>query len=221
LTLAAPGEDPDDEFQRQPAVDPAADPAVQQRPIEQRPIEQRPVERERQRGVHPASGGYLNVSPGLVQIPLNDGNVGYQWGLGGGYMLRTDGLFAIGLGANFEHGIGDLGIEQPYVRPIDHQLRAQFEMTPGVLLANDRVFLHAVVGVGYAALLQRWERADTIDTDVFHGVAFSPGVGISFRVFANMSVGAQVGANLQWFELRNTAFTAHNMDVKVLLGWMF
>src|SRR5690606_5714699 len=102
------------------------------------------------------SGGYFLVSPGVVQVPLDTRDVGYQWGLGLGYMVRTDSRFAMGVGINFEHGINDLGDVQLDRKPADHQFRVQGEIMPGLEFLDSRLFLYLNFGLGYAGWLQRW-----------------------------------------------------------------
>ena len=93
-------------------------------------------------------GPYLALSPGLIHIDARSGGgVGYQWGAQGGYLLRGPGRFAAGVGASFEHALtsGGIGME----RYANHLLRVQGEVTPGVLLVDGDLFVHANVALGY------------------------------------------------------------------------
>lgn len=166
---------------------------------------------------------YLTLSPVGVLVAPSTGQIGYQWGYQIGYLARTRGMFAIAVGGSLEHGMTDLGIMNSSDQALDHQVRAQAEVMPGLSLLDDDLFLHLSLGVGYAASIQRAKILDMVEleTRTLHGVAFSPGVGLSYRVAGNFTVGGTLGGDLQWLDPAGDTSNAHNVDVKFSLGWMF
>jgi hypothetical protein len=180
------------------------------------------------------SGAYVLIAPGVghVNIEGDPDRFGYQWGMQAGRLWRSRTRAAIGLGASFEHAIttdsrsfGTSIDGGPLLsRTTNHKLRLQLELLPGVLLAHDRLFLHATIGVGYFGIIADERINDPRFDDTIgggHGPVFSPGIGFNYRVWRGLTLGVQTGVDLGWLASTGPLFPAHSVDIETVVGWLF
>lgn len=171
-------------------------------------------------GDAPQSGAYVALQPGLIHIPCNSSDrVGYQWGAQGGYMVRTPGLFAVGVGGSFEHAV--LNPPAAVEGVSSHQLRVQAEAMPGVQLVARKLFVHGTVALGYVGWPTRFTSGGVTTRAADHGVALGVGAGANYRVWQGLFVGGQFGGDLQWIPGGVAVFPAYNLDLEASVGWFF
>lgn len=193
--------------------------------------------------------GYVYGAPGIIAIPVGDDDfeevaeVSYQWGLGGGALIRPGGVFAVGVGLGLEHmpvnveedvddlcgALGDCDVS-------GHILRLLPEVRLGAAL--DKVFVYGIVSPGLGLVLANAEGTalgqdfDVDDTDA--GFNLGLGAGVSGFVWKRLSVGGELGVDLGFYgeddddedELQiapggDDDYGAHHLDIKLLVGWWF
>jgi hypothetical protein len=154
---------------------------------------------------------YVALSPGIIHIALPD-SVGYQWGLRGGVEFPCGGPCAIAAGLGFQHSVASANA---------HELRTQAELMPGARLLDDRLFVFGHLAIGHVANVSSFELMGTTNRFTQHGVAFSPGAGVSYAVWRELYVGGRFGADLQWFPSSSGTFAAHHLALEAFLGYRF
>ena len=165
---------------------------------------------------------YVYLSPGLIHIPLDsEDGVGFQWGLGGGVLFQPTAKLVLAVGGSFEHSVLNPP-DLPGGFDIDSsQYRLQAEAMPGTLLLEDRLFVHGTIALGYVGWFTSFDGPTGSSSNSQHGVVLSLGGGAMLDVWRNLSVGLELGVDLQrvWFE--GTGLGASNLDMKAVGRWRF
>jgi hypothetical protein len=177
---------------------------------------------------------YVLLAPGVGAMALVDpafhssaftneeSRFRYQWGVRAGILRRFPRHLAMGFGGHLEHSFwnstrtfhGFINGQDVNYHDTTHLLRVQLEYLPGLLVANERLFVHAVVGFGYMGEYPN-ERRD-------HGLAASPGLGLVGRVWRGLSLGVHVGADLGWTDDGGGGLAGnHAFDLAIEIGWLF
>lgn len=165
---------------------------------------------------------YVYVSPGLIHIPIDsqDG-VGFQWGLGGGVLLQPAPKLVVGVGGSFEHSVlnppdypGELDIDSS-------QFRLQAEAMPGTLLLEGRLFVHGTIALGYVGWFTSFDAPGGSSSNSQHGIVLSLGGGAMLDVWRDLSVGMELGVDLQRVSYEGDAQGAYNLDMKAVARWQF
>jgi hypothetical protein len=165
---------------------------------------------------------YVYVSPGFIHIPIDsEDGVGFQWGLGGGVLLRPDPKLVVAVGGSFEHSL----LNPPdFADEFDidsSQYRLQAEAMPGTLLLEDRLFVHGTIALGYVGWFTSFDAPGGSSSNSQHGIVLSLGGGAMLDVWRNLSVGLELGVDLQrvWFD--GVGQGASNLDMKAVGRWRF
>lgn len=154
---------------------------------------------------------YVALAPGIIHIALPE-SVGYQWGLRGGVEFPCGGPCSIAAGLGFQHSVASANT---------HELRTQAEVMPGARLLDDRLFVFGHVALGHVANTSSFELMGMTERFTSHGVAFSPGAGVSYSVWRELYVGGRFGADLQWFPSSSGTFASHHLALEASLGYRF
>jgi hypothetical protein len=165
---------------------------------------------------------YVYVSPGFIHIPIDsEDGVGFQWGLGGGVLLRPDPTLVVAVGGSFEHSVLNPPDFASELNIDSSQYRLQAEAMPGTLLLEDRLFVHGTIALGYVGWFTSFDAPGGSSSNSQHGIVFSLGGGAMLDVWRNLSVGLELGVDLQrvWFE--GVGQGASNLDMKAVGRWRF
>jgi len=193
--------------------------------------------------------GYVYGAPGIIAFPVGDDDfedvaeVSYQWGLGGGVLIRPKGVFAVGVGLGLEHmpvnveedvddvcgALGDCDVT-------GHVLRLLPEVRLGAAL--EKVFVYGVVSPGLGLTFARVRGTalgqDFDEDDVDPGFNLGLGGGVQGFVWRRLTVGGELGVDLGFFaeddgdddEIQiapggDDDYGAFSLDIKLLVGWWF
>lgn len=174
---------------------------------------------------HFDDGTYFYLAPGALNVPYagqdridyeDTFDPGYQWGLGLGWMVRTDSPFAIGVGGYFDHAIVNLEARDLDSGDFRHQFRVGLELKPGVVF-KDRVFLYVPLRGGYAVDVR--DIGDN-DLEANHGAMFGVGGGLDVAVKDRFYIGTALATDLQFFT-SDRDFEMYSFAWRVHLGWRF
>lgn len=178
-------------------------------------------------GIH--QGGFIYGSPGGLAVPLDDDatrayDVGYQWGMGGGYLWEPVRHFMITAGGSFEHSI--LNIDNDWDGFGDFH-GSLFRFLPEARIGGGtrKVWGYGLLSPGLVVGHWRWDAPagfDDSDSDV--GFDLGVGGGVQGIVWANLFLGGEVGADIMFFDDNGNGVGDNSfsyLDVKFLIGWYF
>ncbi len=200
------------------------------------------------------NGGFIYLSPGPGALPVggasatqakNSLDFSYQYGLGGGYMIRSAKTpIMMTVGGRFEHMIHNLDWnDDSHVDASGMAFRILPEVRIGAGL--DWVFVYATLQPGFVLSTWKAEASGAVgcvqlannleyddDTD-FHsagcdyeatrpGFNFGTGPGAMFRIYDGLVIGGEVGFDMAIFddvyEPWEQMFT---IDFQFMVGWFF
>jgi hypothetical protein len=153
-------------------------------------------------------GGYVHLAPGVLGVELAGCcDVGYEFGLGGGYLWTPGRNFKIAFGGAFEHYID---------RPDIDGMRFRFLPELRLGAGNKRVWGYGLIGGSFVLRVRDRRRDDDVD----------PGLGPQFGGGAQVTIykGLYLGGELD-FDVDIYPDANDDLDVimwfKVLIGYNF
>lgn len=160
-------------------------------------------------------GSYFHLKPGVLAFNVeNTGQLGYQWGLGGGAYWSTRSGFAAAVGGDVEHWFVLKDIGDFHLLTIGPEVRLGY--------SRPRWFLYGMFGATFNAYIVDNALFGQGDTGV--GVGFPFGIGFWGLVARRFYMGTELGPDVDLYFYTSVFGSTEVTTIipfqwKVMLGW--